>query len=137
MKYENQIISSSKGGIQYAENALQWNIVEGLDTNLINPVKIINSLYIGSFPRRYKKLFANTYEFSHTISSKDINVGFLNLIGIKHESRYLTLKPYLKSWANPMRFGQNFIWVDSSTRLRIKATKPASDTDGIIVGLQA
>ena len=40
------------------------------------------------------------------------------------------------SWANPMRFGQNFLWVDSSTRLRIKSTKPTSDTDGIIVGSQ-
>lgn len=98
---ELEIINNSIGNIQLAANNLQWGIVEGLDANLEKPVKIINSLYIGSFPKRYKKLNIDTFDFSHINddSLEDINVGFLNIPGIKNVSRYLSLKPYLRKWA--------------------------------------
>jgi len=96
---EAEILKNSMFSIQNAANNLQWGIVNGLDDNLNAPVKIINSLYIGSFPKRYKKIFINTYNFSHTLEdNKDINVGFLNFTGIKIVSRYISLKPHLKSW---------------------------------------
>ena len=37
---------------------------------------------------------------------------------------------------SPMKLGNNFLWVDSTTRLRIKASAPTSDTDGTVVGTQ-
>ncbi|MGE7947228.1 glycosyltransferase [Lysinibacillus sp. NPDC093688] len=98
---EMEILKNSIGNIQNAANNLQWAIVDGLDLNLHEPTTIINSMYIGSFPKRYKSLTIDTFKFSHTGSDslKDINVGFVNLTGIKHISRYLSLKPYLKKWA--------------------------------------
>jgi len=36
----------------------------------------------------------------------------------------------------PTKIGNYFLWVDSSGRLRIKATAPTSDTDGTVVGTQ-
>ncbi|MDQ0883017.1 glycosyltransferase [Peribacillus sp. V2I11] len=97
---ENDILNYSRGSIQNAANNLQWGIALGLDANLNKPIKILNSLYIGSFPKRYKKLCIDTYPFSHTQgANEDINVGFLNLTGIKNFSRFLTLKPYVKKWA--------------------------------------
>lgn len=96
---ENEVYEKSKGYVQTAANALQWNIVEGLDQNCKKPVKILNSLYIGSYPGHYKTPFIKTYPFSHIDSAKDINVGFINLFLVKHFSRYLSLKPYIKNWA--------------------------------------
>lgn len=100
---EAEIIKYSIGSIQNAANNLQWEIVNGLDSNLDKPVKIFNSLYIGSFPKRYKKIIIDTYEFSHTDcyseNSRDINVGFVNFSGFKNFSRYFSLKPYVKEWA--------------------------------------
>lgn len=98
---ENEIINNSKGIVQNAANNLQWEIVQGLDANLNNPVKILNSLYIGSFPFGYKKLLIDTYNFSHTKKSeyKDINVGFINLFGFNKVHKYMSLKPYIKKWA--------------------------------------
>lgn len=96
---EKEILENSKGNVQNAANNLQWGIVSGLDANLANRVKILNSLYIGSFPYRYKRIFIDTYKFSHTLNADDINVGFINLIGIKQLSRSISLKPYVKDWA--------------------------------------
>lgn len=97
---EAEIFRDSKGSIQNAANNLQWEIIKGLDANLDQPIKIFNSLYIGSFPKRYKKMGINTYNFTHAPnSSADINIGFLNFTGIKNLSRYFSLRPYLKNWA--------------------------------------
>lgn len=96
---ESDIINNSIGSVDNAANNLQWSLVKGLDEHLTHPVNIINSLYIGSYPKRYKKPIISTYGFSHTVNASDVNVGFLNLPLIKHYARYLTLKHYLKKWA--------------------------------------
>lgn len=96
---EQEIEAHSKGTMQIAANVLQWKLVRGLDANLNNPVKIINSLYIGSYPKRYKKLFIKSYKFKHTSGAEDINVGFINLCGAKQIFRGLSLKKYLRRWA--------------------------------------
>jgi glycosyltransferase involved in cell wall biosynthesis len=92
---KNEIEKKSKGVIQYAANALQWNIVEGLDF-YIKGLKIINLIYIGSYPARYRSLKIRTSIFSHKKGSNDINVGFLNLTGYKTFSRYYNAKRILR-----------------------------------------
>lgn len=94
-----EIIQNSIGVIQNAADALQWNLIDGLDANLEKPVKVINSLYVGSYPKRYKKTVIHTESFQHSPGANDINVGFLNLPLIKHYARYITLRPYLRAWA--------------------------------------
>jgi hypothetical protein len=37
-------------------------------------------------------------------------------------------------WRDPMRLGTYFQWVDSTGNVRMKSSKPASDTDGTIIG---
>lgn len=97
---ENEIIKNSKTGIANAANNLQWKYIKGLDLCLEKPPYIINSMYVGSYPKYYKKSIINSYEFSHTGTCTDHNVGFLNIYGIKNYIRYFKLKPYLKNWAN-------------------------------------
>jgi len=96
---EEEIYENSKGSIQSAANVLQWNIIEGLDLCNNQPVKIFNSLYIGAYPLNYKKILVKTYNFNHSINNNDINIGFINILGLKHFFRYVSLKPYLKKWA--------------------------------------
>lgn len=97
-KNEEEILKNSKGNVQNAANNFQWEIVNGLDANLLQKPQILNSLYIGSYPNRYKMMKIDTYDFSHSPNTKDINIGFINIAGIKHFSRYTTAKPYIKNW---------------------------------------
>lgn len=107
---KEEIIRNSKGDIQNAANNLQWEIIKGLDANLGGNVKIINSLYIGSYPKRYKKMKINTFQFAHKEGfPTDVNVGFINIFGIKHFSRYFSLKSYLKEWATSETSNQKII----------------------------
>lgn len=41
------------------------------------------------------------------------------------------------SWQMPLILGANYLWLDASSRLRVKTSAPTSDTDGTIVGTQA
>ncbi len=98
-EHENEVKKNSKHGVDNAANNMQWKYIKGLDACLSNPVYILNSMYIGSYPKHYKKVAIKGYEFSHTNSTVDHNVGFINLYGIKNFIRFIKLKPYLKKWA--------------------------------------
>lgn len=95
---ENDIYENSKGSIQNAANSLQWKLVDGFESVLSNNIKIINSLYIGSFPKRYKKLIIPTNNFSHVDGAQDINVGFVNFPILKMYFRYHSLKRHIREW---------------------------------------
>ena len=97
------IISNSKGVIQYAADALQKSFLEGLisisSKNI--DIEIINLPYIGSFPKRYSKLFSDDYKFQFKSQKGFIaqgeNIKFCNLAGYKHFSRYIHAKNKLNS----------------------------------------
>lgn len=96
---EKDILSKSIGSVQQAANNLQWELVIGLGKNNKKPIKIVNSLHIGSFPKKYKELMIKTYSFSHIAESRsDINVGFINLPVVKSLSRINTLKKEISKW---------------------------------------
>ena len=91
-----EIETKSIGVIQYAADALQWSIVEGLDYHT-DKLKIINLPYVGSYPLRYKDFKIKSFSFSHKLGASDINVSFLNLPIIKLYSRYYNAKKTLRS----------------------------------------
>lgn len=95
---EDEIFRDSFKSVQSAANVLQWNITDGFDKNLEEPIKILNSLYIGSWPKRYKKLFIPTYSFKHCENADDLNVGFCNLAGYRIFSKGRTLNREVKKW---------------------------------------
>lgn len=99
-EYREQIQQDSKSGMQYAADKLQWAIVHGLDQIEGVTVKIANSMYIGSYPQKYKKIKIPTFSFKHSDkASGDTNIGFCNLSGYKFFSRYVTAKKVVKAWA--------------------------------------
>lgn len=98
-EYVDEINKYSLTGVQNAANKLQWGIVKGLD-GLGENVTIFNSIYVGSYPRRYRKIMIPTFHFSHGSEKNDINIGFINIAGIKVLSRYYTVKRELDKWAS-------------------------------------
>lgn len=98
-EYESTILRNSKGGVQYAANKFQWGIVNGLDGIESVHFNIVNSLYVGSYPKRYKELKIPSFQFSHSNNVKDINVGFINLTFWKNFSRYRGIKKQVDKWA--------------------------------------
>lgn len=96
---EKEFRENSIGSIQNAANNLQWEIAEGLSSNLNKELLILNSPYLGSFPNKYKKIRIENFNFSHNGSSSNYNIGYFNLPGIKQLSRYHSIKPYVRKWA--------------------------------------
>lgn len=115
-EYRDQIQQDSKSGMQYAADKLQWAIVRGLDQIDGVTVKVANSLYIGSYPGRYKKIKIPTFNFKHSEkATNDINVGFCNLTGYKFYSKYVTLKKVIDKWAKDKTEDQKVLLVYALT----------------------
>ncbi|OHT44640.1 glycosyltransferase [Flavobacterium tructae] len=113
----NEIESKSVGVIQYAADALQWAIVDGLD-NYVDNLNIVNLASVGSYPSRYKDLKMKSLSFSHKSGSKDLNVGYINLTVYKFYSIYRNTKKAFKN----IEFNENEIFVIYGIRtLVIKA----------------
>ena len=78
-EYESTILNDSVYGIQNAANKLQWAIVDGLKEQKDVHLSVLNSLYIGSFPRKYKKMRIPSFSFKVGSTEEGYNVGFINI----------------------------------------------------------
>lgn len=99
---QNDVYKNSKRDIQNAANMLQWNIVKALDeaTNDNNKYTIINSMYVPSFPKGYKKLFIPSFTFSHKEGAIDYNVGFFNPFLLASQFKFWSLASFFKKKLN-------------------------------------
>jgi len=95
---EKEIIENSKGLAQIAANEWAWAFLRGMEENLQGPMDIINSIFVGSFPKHYKRLICHSSKFSHAEGSNDIDIGFLNVFGLKHIIRGIRISRYAKRW---------------------------------------
>lgn len=122
-EYQAEIEKNSVSSIQNAANKLQWAIIKGLDEIPNVHVSIANSLYIGSYPKRYKKCLIPTFSFSHTEGAEDINIGFCNLTGWKIYSRYRSSKKTVKKWAKQASSDQKTLLIYALTSSFTKVAK--------------
>lgn len=99
---EAEIIKKSLGNAQIAANVFQTNIINGIELYINGPVTILSSKFLGSFPKLYKEMFIHSKKFNHTNipGHTDFDIGFLNLPCIKHYSRFIHLKKYIRSILN-------------------------------------
>ena len=97
-EYEEEILKSSLSGMQNAANKLQWAIVEGLNHQDGAQISILNSLFIGSYPRKYRKAVIPSFPFCVNGKEQGRNVGFLNLPFVKYFSKYRGLKKQIDQW---------------------------------------
>lgn len=129
---EEEIFQSSIGPMQNAANVFQWNVINGFDQNLTKPIKILNSLYIGAYPKRYKKMFIPTYTFQHIKGAADLNVGFCNLTGYKAFSRVHTLGKEVKKWIKNTN-GKKYIFAYAMTDAMVCALHTAKKMDPSVI----
>ena len=94
-----EILNKSKRGLQMAANNFQWSLIEGFDKNLSKPLKIHNVMFVGSFPLKYEDFIITGKQFSHTYGAEDYNLGFINLLILKHFLNPFGEKKRLKKWA--------------------------------------
>lgn len=99
-EYEEEILKCSLSGVQNAANKLQWAIIDGLGNQTNAETNIINSLYVGAYPLKYKKAIIPSFAFKIKGEERGYNVGFLNLPIIKCFSKYYGLKKKLDEWVN-------------------------------------
>lgn len=97
-EYEKTVEKDTIKYMQIAANKLQWAIVRGLDAQEGVNVHICNSMYIGVYPKTYRKLRIPSFPFSHKVPGDGMNIGFITLPYIKIFSRYFSSKKYIKNW---------------------------------------
>lgn len=90
---EAQVKKNMKTGMQDAGNALQWNIINGLDSNDCGTIKILDYLPVDSYPKGYTERHIEEHVFQHTdkYRSDDKVVGCTNLTIVK---QFVNRKPF-------------------------------------------
>ncbi len=109
----NEIERNSKHYIQTAASAFQWKLVNGLEGISNKPLTLINALFIGSYPKYYKKCLIHTKYWKHKDGATDINIGFINLFGIKEIDRTIRIKNHLKNWVESNVINDKILYVYS------------------------
>ncbi|AHF10350.1 glycosyltransferase [Dehalobacter restrictus] len=97
---QDEILAKSRGTVQFAANALQWNVIFGLEEANDTHVDILNAPFVGSYPRLYKDIYFRSFELRHSSYSKDESIGFLNIFVIKHIWKAISLAKKVVRWAN-------------------------------------
>lgn len=82
----SEVHKKMKTGMPDAAIALQRHLLEGLFYNIHTDISLINVLPISSYPNNYEDLFIKHEKFTTEFSSENINVGFLNLKGVRRKS---------------------------------------------------
>ena len=92
---EKKYLEKSRCGISNAVNGYQWALIDGLNTCLDLPIKIINVLPVGVFPFQYKNLILKSYKWEY-YGEKNYQVGCINVPFIKQYQRYRICKSILQ-----------------------------------------
>jgi Glycosyltransferase len=90
------ILSRSRGSVQYAADLFQKLLIEGIEENLNQDIKVLNSMFVYPFPTGHRNLIIPSFSFSHKENAEDYNCGVINLFGINYFTRYLNLRKQLR-----------------------------------------
>ncbi len=122
---EAEIKSKMKNGMVDAANALQWNIIDGLEANDCGKMKILNYLPVESFPRGYEEKKIEEFSFAHTdkYDCEDLNVGCTNLPIIKHFLNIIPFKSKVKKWAKKTGNTKKVVLLYTASSMYLKLAK--------------
>lgn len=124
---EAEIKSKMKSGMQDAGNALQWNVIHGLDANDCGKIKILDYLPIDSYPNGYEDREIGEYIFQHTdkYRSDDKIVGCTNLTVIKQFANRGPFKIEVKKWLLKKSSGKKVILVYTASTIFLELCRYA------------
>lgn len=72
-------------------------IIQGLDANLEEPIKIFNIINTLNFPKFPDLIFKNEI-WSHCKNANDVHIGYINIFGLKYITQEINLYLKLKKW---------------------------------------
>jgi len=129
-----EILQNSKGTVQNAANNLQWELVEGFDKILEKNLSIINSLFVGSYPKNYKKLIIKKSVFfrnqkAKEIKNYDINTNFLNIPLLKNYSKYKSIIKQIDLWIDKKESKSKVLILYAMTGINLKIAKYVKGKD--------
>lgn len=91
---EKKIINNVVNGFNIAPNLLQWNIINGINSNLNDGIQVVNALPIGIWPKEYRKLILRSKTWKN-IDTLCYEIGCINIPFIKQIIRYRKSKKIL------------------------------------------
>jgi len=92
---EKKILELSNSGVSNAVNTFQWNLLNGL--NNTTSIDIINILPVGTYPKHYKRLFLKTNKWMWKENKDNLEIGAINIPGLKQYLRYKKVKKEIKT----------------------------------------
>lgn len=123
---EAEIKRKMKSGMADAANALQWNIINGLEANGCGKLTILNYLPVNSYPNGYEDAFVKEFSFRHKPGEgRDINVGYCNLAVIKHLIDIFPFRPKVKKWVTDGETRRKILFLYSAQPLSLRLAKAA------------
>ena len=131
---EQEIKGKMKTGLQDAANALQWNLIDGMEENDIGRIKVINYLPIDAYPNGYTDKFIEGFTFQHTdkYRADDINVHCCNIFGIKRFINIFYFKKYVKKWARTPSDGKKVLFSYTANSMFLTLARLAKSIDSSI-----
>ncbi len=90
---DKEVRSKMSVDMNDAANALQWNLVNGIDAQCGGKLTLVNRLPVFSFPKHYPEAFIKSFSFAHKEGADDINPGFCNITGIK---QFTGKRPFIR-----------------------------------------
>lgn len=85
---------NTRNTMQDAANALQWNLYEGLCSNLNERISLFNVLPVDSFPQYYRFPFVTNKK----IEQDGFNIGFCNIKFIRNYAKTARVYKEIKKW---------------------------------------
>ncbi len=124
---EAEIKSKMKTGMQDAANALQWNIIDGLEENDCGKIRILNYLPVDSYPNGYVDRNIEEFSFKHTdkYECDDINVGCTNLSVVKQFTNIVPFKRKIKKWASEQTASKKVLVMYTASKMFLALAKYA------------
>ena len=136
---KTEVKQKMKKGMPDAASALQWHLIEGLYYNYQSSISLINVLPISSYPQNYEDVSVRKESFSTDYSPVNINVGFVNLKGLRRYSIERCVYKELCSAFSEDNEGILFVYTLSASFLKairkFKRKKPQVHVCAIVADL--
>ena len=82
---------------QAQANKHQWSLISGLEAARGRPVCLLSTLLISDFPRN-PRIFVSKRKWCHCADSNDLILGFINILILKHITRFTSALTAVIRW---------------------------------------
>jgi len=99
---------------EIAANKLQWNIVNGVEVASGGPMNLVSSLPVHDYPLS-PRIVVHGARWCHREDSEDVMLPYLNVVVLKHLTRFVSCFYYTSAWLTRNRgMGKRMVLVYGS-----------------------